>query len=92
MCNVCVATNLINGKASSLHSIFSGNNYFITAEGEGAEFQPARFRLQKNDEGWSDWIETDDLASEAGKFGFDVKESSRTKEMDREIESHLTNS
>lgn len=77
MCNVCDATSAVAAtKEDKSEPFLFGERliYVQAVANDGVEFQPAQFRLRRtNDELWTPWHTTLDLAGTMARIGTDVK-------------------
>jgi len=91
MCDVCVATELDNGKTMSLKSEFNGHAYEMQGKSEkDPELEgPCEYRLRKNEGEWSPWIKGESLPNFVSDFGFDIHDNCRHEKMDEALESAL---
>ena len=76
MCSVCDAANALSQTLRGTHAYFTherGLPLLVEAVGTKPEFTPAKYRFKRLDEeDWTPWYETADLASSLGLLGTDA--------------------
>lgn len=90
MCSICGAEQLITGKVLKIKSAITGNAYEISGSSEEPEAKPCKYRLRKNNTGWTDEIHSNDLAGIIENGGFDLTPSARQNKHDEWLERHFT--
>jgi hypothetical protein len=77
MCCSCDASCALDQTQRGTHARFAherGQPLLVEAEGEGPEGKPVRYRFKRqNDEQWTGWLDTNDLAGSLELLGTDVR-------------------
>lgn len=79
MCLVCIAEETLKAGLRGTNIKWSdapegARTVVMRAQGENAEFKPAKYQIAIFGVGWpKEWEETGDLAGVVGRYGFDVR-------------------
>lgn len=99
MCEVCCASDVINAAVKdSFHTFrWRGSSHTLSVEADplqekfGVAEGPNRIRVRANNQAWSKWFSTRDLASVMSRLGVDIKWDYVPDEIRQWLEGESTN-